>query len=143
MNNIGDSNPLAEVALALAMGFFSIMVLAMVSMAAGPLTGPIKDAGAAHSPLAAELRMAEAKSDQPVAAIADQRIVIFHQGVYLNPDLTPFNPASVTSEPLVLAVDPQTSVSASMAARAGLGGGAVTMTVLDPAWMARLKGAEG
>ena len=139
MDNTSDGNPLAEVALALAMGFFSIMVLAMVSMAA--------DSPGAASPskgrVAVLFQIAETDGSREAAAIADQRIVIFHRGAYLNSDLTPFDPVAAVGEPFVLAIDPGTSLSDSMVARAGLGARKVTMTVLDASWIKRLKGAKG
>jgi hypothetical protein len=138
MDNTSDGNPLAEVALALAMGFFSIMVLAMVSMAA-------QRPEAAETPnavAAAMLMIVEPDGSQDAMTIDDKAIVIFHRGVYLNPDLTPFDRNESAGKPLVLAVDPETSLTASMTARAGLGGRDITMTVLNQAWINRLKGVE-
>ena len=139
MDNASDGNPLAEVALALAMGFFSIMVLAMVSMAAdrAVIANPSK------AQAAVKLQIDEADVSSEAVTLADQRIVIFHRGAYLNPDLTPFDPGTTTAKPVVLAINPRTSLSASMAARAGLGGREVIMTVLDPSWIKRLKGVAG
>lgn len=138
MDSTSDGNPLAEVALALAMGFFSIMVLAMVSMAADRSSGVTPS----KAKPAVTLKIADAGGPREAITITDQRIVIFHGGGYLNPDLTPFDPSVAPAKPLVLAIDPATSLSASMAARAGLGGGDVTMTVLDPSWINRLKGVK-
>jgi len=85
MDNATDGNPLAEVALALAMGFFSIMVLAMVSMAAEHGT---KTAVLDASQGAVKVELAAPTGNARTATIGDQRIVIFHRGEYLNPDLT-------------------------------------------------------
>ena len=139
MENTSDGNPLAEVALALAMGFFSIMVLAMVSMAAD---GAHQDPGQQ----AAKLQLARSDGGGEAVTIIDQRIVIFHRGTYLNADLTPFDPRVVSGKPaksIVLAIDPETTLTASMAARAGLAGRDVTMTVLNQSWMNRLRGVKG
>lgn len=131
-----EGNAMTEVALALAMAFFSIMVLAMVSMAAGRAgaTNP-ESAPASARPI---LKVDAGRESLPQAA--DQRIVIFHKGAYLNPDLTPFVATTEGSRRLVLAIDPGASVSEALSARAGLGRLEATMTVLDQSWTQRLKG---
>lgn len=140
MDDATESNPLAEVALALAMGFFSIMVLAMISMAAEH-TSAVGSSAAVRE--AVKVDFASPSGATETITVTDQRVVIFHRGVYLNPDLTPYTATAASREPLILAIAPNTSLAASIAARSGLEGGDITMTVLDEAWMARLKGDKG
>ena len=74
MDTAGSGNAMTEIALALAMGFFSIMVLTMVSMGAG--------SGDAAEAVAARLAPPEADAE-PAAVVArteDDFVLIYHDG---------------------------------------------------------------
>ena len=74
------SNAMTEIALALAMGFFSVMVLAMVSMGAGFQT--------ASDTTAATLTV-QAAAPGGTAASPDDTLVVHFQGRFLNAAMKP------------------------------------------------------
>jgi hypothetical protein len=139
-----ESNAMAEVALALAMGFFSIMVLAMVSMGAG---GSTETAQTVRLPdgvaMAAPPKASEAKSapTDNSAAVAPGDLLIYHDGRYLDATLSPIDIATWAPKGgrPVLAVVPDLSMTEALKARTRLSGVNPTVTVLDEAWLARLN----
>ncbi|GAB6052793.1 hypothetical protein JCM17960_16130 [Magnetospira thiophila] len=132
------NNAMAEIALALAMGFFSIMVLTLVSMGGGlvaPADLPVTDSGVT-------LGRTEAPTATQAAgpAVPRDSLVLFHKGQYYNGDLIPVDPASFADRPrLVLAVDPQLPMAEALAARDKLPVKALTMAPLDERWQTALK----
>ena len=136
-----ESNAMAEVALALAMGFFSIMVLAMVSMGAADVAQAVRmPAGVA---MAAQAKGSEPKdvSTNKSAAVAPGDLLIYHDGHYLDAMLKPIDIATWApkGERPVLAVAPDLPMTEALAARTRLSQINPTVTVLDEAWLARLK----
>ena len=130
-------NAMTEIALALAMAFFSVMVLAMVSMGAGSSEA----VDTASTATAETLRVSPSKpatTAQPVAAKA--RIIVFYQGQYLDDKLQPVDPAATgTEDEIILAIDPSLPLSGALEARAALTTQNITVTVLDQRWMRSLK----
>ena len=100
---IGDTeNPLTEVALALSMAFFSLMVLMLFAITNTP-NSSIQQAVKIQS--SAET---EAEQQSPT-------YLIFFKGQYFNELLEPTNPAKQDlNKPLLLAVTPQLDVSSMM-----------------------------
>jgi hypothetical protein len=130
-------NAMTEIALALAMAFFSVMVLAMVSMGAGSS----KAVDTANTATAETLRVSPSKpatTAQPVTTKA--RIIVFYQGQYLDDKLQLVDPTAIgTEEEIILAIDPTLPLSGALDARAALTTRNITVTVLDQRWMRSLK----
>lgn len=141
MTDTGQTNAMAEVALALAMGFFSIMVLTMVSMGAGA-PGKPSDDGVALDP---GLRLVEAAghaADDAGSAEAVRRddLVLFHGGRFRDGALAPLDPASLRGrERIVLAVGPGLTLSDAMAAKAAIPASEVIVTTFGQDWLERLE----
>lgn len=137
MDTAGSGNAMTEIALALAMGFFSIMVLTMVSMGAG--SG--KTAEAVAAPLAAP-----DTDTQPAALVepgAQDFILIHHRDRLYTADLAPIDPAAVpTDRRVILAVDPALSMDEAIRVRATLPSANLVISTLDRDWLKRLERTE-
>ncbi len=134
MDTVGSGNAMTEIALALAMGFFSIMVLTMVSMGAG--TGEKTEAVAA--------RLAAPASDADPAAVVTQNqddvILIYHGGRLMTADLAAIAVADVpTDRRIILAVDPAISMEEAIRIRASLASADLVVSTLDQRWLQRLE----
>ena len=134
MHDSSQGNAMTEIALALAMAFFSIMVLTMVSMGAG--TGERISAVAAL--------LAPAAGDGGRAGIikpqTDDLIVVYHKGQFLNRDLKPVDPATITSGArVVLALDPALPMGEAMAARTRINVKNLIVSTLDDHWLETLE----
>lgn len=137
MHNPSQESAMTEVALALAMGFFSLMVLTLISMGV--------DGRAAAPNQTAVLAPAASPSEATGAREPrrDDRIVIFDGGRFLDRDLNPVDPRSVAATAgggrLVLAVDPALPLEQAMAARARIPVDDLVVSTLDAAWLAALS----
>ena len=140
---MGDThygNAMTEIALALAMAFFSIMVLAMVSMGAGASKSVTKQDVAPH--IAAKL--APAKPDTPVPAQlkgqSTDTLLIYSRGQFYDRDLKAVDPANLSaSGRVVLALDPALAMGDALAARAKVKTDNLIITMLDQRWTVSLK----
>lgn len=137
----GDT-AMTEIALALAMAFFAILVLALVSMGGrGPEAAALVTAA-----LAPPADPARADAAQPLAA--EDLLLVRHAGIFYDADLTPLDEAALaarmagTAGRIVLAIDPAAPLSEAMDARATLGGSDAVVTVLTPDWIARLSAQD-
>ena len=151
MSDGAQTNAMAEIALALAMGFFSIMVLAMVSMGAGvgvpPLQVliPLPADGISVAPTvsANAAKNAADLSDALTVrqSVSADLLLIFHKGQYIDAGLQVVDPSHFArgKDRIVLAVDPGLSLSQAAAARRKISGVPVTVTPLDKQWMHTLK----
>ena len=138
-----QTKAMVEVALALAMGFFSIMVLAMVSMGAGVGAAP------ATADLAPGVSVAGSAPNSPATRepgapgppVVPLDLIIFYEGRFLGADLRQVDPVAwrVGKVRPVLAVPPDLDFQAVIDARRRLGIDTVTVTSLDERWRARLR----
>ncbi len=132
-----EDGAMTEVALALAMGFFSILVLTLVSMGGGD--------GEAPSYQAIHLVQAAPEQESSVLPTNDDVILIFDGAGYLDTDLNPVDPASVTADGerrVVLAVDPSVRLADVMAARARISGSNLVIANLDDRWRTAIEAAK-
>lgn len=136
----GTDGAMTEIALALAMAFFSLMVLTMVSMASPGTDGSGVAAGDRSLPPLLDLSSPAAASDASLAS--DDRLLILHRGRFLDAALRPVAADGIGAGRVVLAVDPDAALSAILAARETLGGREVVITALDAAWRRRLREGE-
>jgi len=133
MRAASQNNAMVEIALALAMGFFSIMVLTMVSMGGGvgKETVSALDPGITILPSSPSANGKSATKDA---------VLIHFKGRFLNAALTPVDPMAMKADgPLVLAVAPDLTLTAVMRAREQTAASDITVTTLDERWLAILK----
>jgi hypothetical protein len=130
MDDHATTGAMTEIALALAMAFFCLLVLALASV------------GLAPTPLTAALEAA-APGAEPRPMTADERLVLFHLDRFQDPAGATVDPASLgDGAPIVLAVDPALAFDRVLAARAAIPGAAVRIAPLDPVWLDHLNDGE-
>jgi hypothetical protein len=133
----GEDGAMTEVALALAMGFFSIMVLTLVSMGGG--------SGDATSYEA--IRLVQTTQDRPASVLptGDDQIVIFDGERFFDTDLNPIDPATVSDageRRIVLAIDPAVRLADVMAARDRISAVNLVIANLDDRWRTAIEAAK-
>jgi len=138
MTDGAQENAMTEIALAMAMGFFSIMVLTALSMGvAAPdpgassrriATAAIADSGAAAGPGAID-RVTD-----------DDVLIVFDGERFLGRDLKPLDPARIdSSRRVVLAVGPSLTMDQALQARRRIAGERLVITTLDADWRRALR----
>lgn len=130
-----EDGAMTEVALALAMAFFSILVLTLVSMGGG------------ETPSYQAIHLVQTSSDRPASVLPadDDVIVIFDGERFLDTDLNPLDPASVTAEGgrrIVLAIDPSVRLADVMAARSRIAVSNLVIANLDDRWRTAIEAAK-
>lgn len=128
-------NAMTEIALALAMGFFSIMVLTMVSMGAGKVdSAPLVVAAALQAP---------ADTAQPQSTILSSeqdQLVIFHNGKYFNKDMQPINLADLDfSNRIILGLSPDLEMRSAIDVRSQFKTENLVISTLNEEWVSALK----
>ncbi len=122
---------MTEIALALAMGFFSIMILTMVSMGAGSHQTETA-VGAILVPATQEA--AERGALKPDS---EDVIVIYADGGFLDSQLQPIDPEAITGPGrIILAFKPDVPMAEAMAARTAIGAADLIVSTLDERWLA-------
>ena len=146
MSDTTQTNAMAEIALALAMAFFSIMVLTMVSMGSGMVVEAASKSQAEF--IEDPVSLAQNSEDAPpqdkgtATQVEPENLVIFYKGQYFNDQLERLKPASVKrDEKMVLAVAPDLSMSQTLKARKDLSVSDITVVVLDQKWLSALREA--
>lgn len=129
MDDSSTTGAMTEIALALAMAFFCILVVALVSMGTPQILRP--DAVALDTSAA----------DAGTRSVAEgERLVMLFQGRFLDTAGIPVDPAAIDRDaPVVLAVDPSLALDRVLTARSAFGGERVRVTTLDPAWIAHFS----
>jgi hypothetical protein len=135
---------MAEIALALAMGFFAIMVLAVVSMTAGHAQAALEKEEAVRFVAAVLQPAAEDSQAAATRSVPElDELVIFYQGRFLDAELHPLDPALLSSgqggSPIVLAIPPTLSLAEAMDARAAIARDDVVVATLDRRWLQALE----
>ena len=139
MHSEYQSNAMTEIALALAMAFFSIMVLAMLSM------GSVMQVQSARAPgLEEGIRLAspaaagtEATS---VRAVAADKVIVHWRGSFYDGALKPIKPSALMADGhRVLAIAPDLSIAEAMAVREMIATAELEVTTLDTRWMQTLE----
>lgn len=142
MSGGAHENAMTEIALAMAMGFFSVMVLTAMSMG---VSVPA-DKAAARSEAQAMIAAPVAESGPaPAGAKIDRltkedQLVIFDGSRFFGRDLKPFDPAAVDgNRRVVLAVTPDLSMAQALDARRRIAANRLVITTLDANWRRALK----
>ena len=134
-----QDNAMSECALALAMAFFSIMVLTMVSMGATRESERFSSAGLASSIVIAPSSPIAEASDTSVASNTET-IIIHYRGRFLDTNLKPVDPTNLSFDrPLILAIEPSSSMVEAIAIREQFPTRTLTVTTLDVRWLEALK----
>lgn len=138
MDGGAQENAMTEIALAMAMGFFSVMVLTAMSMgvaAQAPKTTAPRITTAAIA--------ASAATPSPGAAdrLSDDDVLIIHDGrQFLGRDLKPLDPARITrGRRVVLALTPDLTMAQAIAARRKIAAERLVITTLDAKWRHALR----
>jgi len=134
MTGDAQGNAMTEIALAMAMGFFSVMILATLSMGIGDgRSVRIATAALADGVAAASGNAAEKLRDDDV-------LVIFDGKGFFGRTLQSLDPAGIDStRRVVLAVDPNLPMQQAMAARSRFEGRSIVVTTLTPDWRRALR----
>ena len=134
MHDSSQGNAMTEIALALAMGFFSIMVLTMVSMGAG----------AGTAPPAASVILAPPAERENQAGLIEPRtgdlIVVYHEGHFFDRSLRSVDPSAINaSGRVVLALDPALPMGEALTARSLVHAENLIVSTLNEQWIKTLK----
>ena len=141
MESHADNQAMVEVSLGLAMAFFALMILAVVSMNVEPAADPcllndsvlvaVEQSKPAHPKPADKAKSSEHKKDHV--------IVVFYQGRYFDVQLQPVNPGAVDlGQQYLLALPPNLPLAQVLAARAAISAPNLRITELTPAWLVLL-----
>ena len=136
MRSFSQSDAMTEVALALAMAFFAVMVLAMVSMGAS-----------LHSPdraLELDRGVAIQPSSDDVSGnhldVSPEALLIHFGGQFFDSDLERIEPNDVAARNIrVLAITPNLSIAEAIAVRERLPIKNIEVTVLTDEWLRVLE----
>lgn len=135
MTGATQENAMTEIALAMAMGFFSVMILTAMSMGVGPMT-----ARTAVQTVAVTPNAAPNSTRKGGELTARDTLVIFDGRNFLGRDMTPLDPATVDpTRRVVLAVPPSMAMDKAMAARRKFNAARLVITTLDENWRRALR----
>lgn len=143
MHAPAQENAMTEIALALAMGFFSLMVLTLISMGAGQSAQSAPDVMALAPPAD------HSQQASPAAATSNDLIIIFDGKRFLDTKLRPIDPQTVIqsmtgpARRVVLALDPSLPLKEAMAARARVNAPNLVVSSFDERWQKALAAAAG
>lgn len=145
MSDTTQTNAMAEIALALAMAFFSIMVLTMVSMGSGMVVEAVSKSATFQDDPVSLAQTSEGQTSQQSGSatqVEPENLIIFYKGRYFNDHLKAVEPLDVRrDENMVLAVSPDLSMSQALKARKGLSVSDMTVVVLDEKWLRAIEEA--
>lgn len=132
MTNGSQENAMTEIALAMAMGFFSIMVLTALSM--GVSRVPITNIDTA-------ILTKSASTDGQSDKVGPSDILVIYDGkTFYDRQLKPLDPATLPpGQRQILAVGPNLPVSETISAQQRLTGENVVVTTLDRKWRQALE----
>ena len=127
------ANPLAEVALALAMAFFSLMILMLFAMVNAP-KADATDVGPATMEMAVESR-------DPPPDNEERHLVIFTDGGFFDEDLNRLDPAAIDpAQTVILAVSQQMPISRITGFQRRYPDLTIEIAELTPDWEERIAG---
>lgn len=136
-----DNNAMTEVALALAMAFFAIFILAAVSMSQ-PVNSDTSDRIQEKIVHDVILQLeAESENVGERALEQEETLLIYHQGAFLNEQLKPFLPDNNmnVSRRYVIAVSPNLSMAEMIQIKKNKNMPNLAITLLNDEWQQRLE----
>ena len=129
------ANPLAEVALALAMAFFSLMILMLFAMVNAPQTDGTATA-------AATVEITTDKSTKPTDD-RDRQLIIYTEDGLFDSTLSRIDPASIDrQQPVILAVSDRMPISSLTSFQRQHPGLTLEIAELTLDWQARLAASQ-
>jgi hypothetical protein len=134
MNDPGAGNAMTEIALALAMAFFSIMVLSMISMGTG--VQPMRTA------VSAILAPSATAADAPAVITPGPKdlILIHYQGQFFDRELKAVDPTvPKTGGRVILALSPEILMKEALGVRAQVNTKNLIVSTLDERWLKTLR----
>ena len=126
------ANPLAEVALALAMAFFSLMILMLFAMVNAPKTDSTR-----ASPATVDMSL---DPRNQVHGEDDRQLVIYTAAGFFDEQLNRLDPAAIDPAPVVLAVSEQMPISRITGFQRQYPDLRLEIAELTPDWQARIAG---
>ena len=123
-----SNHAMTEIALALSMAFFCLMVLSLVA------AGVPKS-----SPAPALIELNDNRLQQVETRGANGTWVIYFEERFFDVSLHPLDPASLNQDPVFLAVDPKLGLQQLISAQSRISSPDVSITLLDEAWISRLE----
>lgn len=126
-----EGNPLAEVALALSMAFFSLMVLMLFSITQEQKNG--------ETNAKVDFQNSENNND---ASRPDEILIIFSEGKFYDKNFNILNVEENSNEKILLAVDPKSPMSDIMEATQLFQNRDLQLTTFSGDWQQRFKNEE-
>ena len=142
---MSQNNALVEIALALAMAFFSIMVLAMVSMGVSGKVHNQDKTVEKYFQSSIKLRASSSndKSSHSISAsdqIDRKSLIIYFQNKFFDAELIEIPKHKlIKSKIKVVAVDPSIPTAEALKVRKMFGSNPVVVTLLNKVWLKRLQ----
>lgn len=145
MIDAAPNNALAEVAFALAMAFFSLLVVSLVSMRI-PQSTPLLPQNITFQ--SSPLSLAKPSEDSPqhttdgVYSVRPEQLILYVKGRYYDASLTPISlPFRPDANDLILGVDPTLSMAETQQVQEQLAQSNIHVMPLNQQWLETLKQA--
>ncbi|MBA55696.1 MAG: hypothetical protein CMK89_14670 [Pseudomonadales bacterium] len=123
-----SNHAMTEIALALSMAFFCLMVLSLVA------------AGVPEArPTPSLIQLNQNRLQQVETQGANGTWVIYFEERYFDVSLQPLDPGSLNQDSVYLAVDPKLGLQQLLSAQSRISSPDVSITLLDEAWISRLE----
>ena len=140
MDTHADNQAMTEVALGLAMAFFAIMIISMVSMSVQRAPMPSASGPAVQVSAPATEPGMEDVDGALSQSSANDFFIVYYQGKYLDAELNAVSPKSLPfADRYVLAIDPALSFQEVMKVRTEIVAANLVITELNSAWSQRLR----
>ena len=132
-----QANAMTEIALAMAMGFFSIMILTMISMG---IPAQERVSGASARISVSTLVNAQTDPGNNTTMEKEDVLIVFDGNEFRDNKLNVVNPGTVSARGrIILALMPGLSLSGALRAQSEFRNSRVILTTLNPAWKAALR----
>jgi hypothetical protein len=143
MSSGSENNALVEIALALSMAFFSLMVVTMVSMGVGKQNKKMVRVTADTVGLSLKNAVPASKggaAGSKSQIIKPEKLAIYYQGKFYDAGLNPLVAHNFQSKQIkFLAVAPDLSMSKAISVRDQFGDAGLIVTTLSAVWLKSLK----
>ncbi|MGQ8365697.1 hypothetical protein [Glaciecola sp. 1036] len=131
-----SANAMTEVALGLSMAFFSLMIVALVSVSL-PQSSSLESENLAPKINANRLQL-EAQNQELTSDTAQERafFLFYYEGTFYNQALEPTIPAQISTEsPIVLAIAPNVNIEEALALQKVFGQKSIQITSMNQDWL--------
>ncbi len=143
MNAAGSQNAMTEVALALAMAFFCLMILSLVSMMAGTGAENVVVVAGSTKTVQLEAGQPQDNASTDIQENDTRQLIIYRDGGYYDQTLDPISIGDITTKvSVLLAISPDTSLSEAIKAKARISSTDVLISTLTEDWLHRIEQFE-